>query len=76
MNKIKCQIIKSEKLCLTYSVNTRVNSVVRTLVALNGYDNLTKHAFFFLLSDEGKEFSTEDTFELYQSVKFAEVCSA
>lgn len=72
---MKTQVIRSEKLAALYSINPKVNSLVRTLVALNGYDNLTKHAFFFFMSPDGADFTSDEIYETYQAIKFAEVCS-
>lgn len=54
-----------------YSVNQKVNSIVRTLCALNGKQMLMRAAMDFLMTKEGMELENTEAWELYQAVKWA-----
>lgn len=54
-----------------YSANDKANSILRTLIAFHGKDNLWLHVSDYVYSEEAKELSFEDIYNLYQATKWA-----
>ena len=71
--KLFYQKVKSEDLEDMYSMNQKVNSVIRTLVALHGTEELFKRVYDFTATDEAKELSSEEVYELYRAAKWAQL---
>lgn len=68
---MKTQIVKSENLLHIYSLHPKINSILRTLVALHGSKNLWPAVSDFVLHDEAaKNLSSKEIWELYQLTKW------
>lgn len=66
------QRLPSSKLQARYSVNPKVNSVLRTLAAMHGHSKLFSHVSEYLRTEGTLHFTPEETFELYQAAKWAQ----
>lgn len=55
----------------TFSVNPKINSILRTLTALYGRNGLWNAVAKYVVSDSGKTLSDIEIWELYQATKFA-----
>jgi hypothetical protein len=54
-----------------YSANDKINSIVRTLVALYGKENLLRMVTEFTFKPEGQALNADECYELFQAVKWA-----
>lgn len=66
------QRLKSESLQPRYSVDEKVNSIIRTLVAFYGHSAIFSHVSDYIRSLEAKDLTAEQTWELYQAAKWAQ----
>lgn len=69
MNKLRPQITPSHKLGI-YSNNRRVNSVIRTLLALHGFAKLRQAAYEYVEFSGENHLTPLETIELYQISNF------
>ena len=69
--KLPVQIIHSE--CLReYSTNPKLNHILRTLIAFNGYNTLFMNIQNYINSEEGAALTDKETWELYTAAKWAQ----
>lgn len=66
------QRINSEKLQCRYSANHRVNSIVRTLVAFHGHEQVFGYVSEYIRNGEANNLAAEEIWELYQAAKWAQ----
>lgn len=62
----------SHKLLDIYSVNPKVNSIIRTLIALHGKTKLWDAVTSYVLTKDANELTHTETWELYQAAKWVE----
>jgi hypothetical protein len=67
---MKIQILRSEYLNQTYSQNAKINSILRTLVALNGKSGLWTAVSEYVSTPEAACLSADEIWELYQTTKW------
>lgn len=68
--KLPVQKVKSEHIRNVYSINPKVNSIIRTLIALNGTQKLWPAVSDFVYTTEGQEMTFEEIQQLYQTTKY------
>lgn len=64
------QKINSVYITDNYSANAKINSVMRTLIALHGYKHIWTHVSDYIDSEEGRWLSADELWNLYQSTKW------